>query len=77
MLNPLSQCFNTESARRLVELTTASVVIKRVEYLASQANEGLLTTADQQEYEAYVPANSLITIIKLKARRHLADHVAP
>jgi hypothetical protein len=43
----------------------------RVDSLAELANEGLLAPEERSEYEAFVNAAHLITILKLKARRNL------
>jgi hypothetical protein len=71
MLEPLSRCFDTESARRVAELGVDPVVQARVDLLAERANEGLLTAEEQAEYEAYINVYDLISILKMKAQRQL------
>jgi hypothetical protein len=73
MLDPLSRCFDTDSARRVVELGADPVVQARVDLLAERANEGLLTDVERAEYEAYINVDDLISILKLKAQRQLAS----
>ncbi len=73
-LDPLSRCLDTESARRVVELRTDPAVQARVEVLAERANEGVLTDDEQAEYEAFINAADFISILKLKARRHLSSN---
>ncbi|MBY0398548.1 MAG: hypothetical protein K2X91_19040 [Thermoleophilia bacterium] len=72
MLDPVSRCFDPESARKLIALRIDPAVQERVSELASKANEGLLTDAERAEYEAFINADDFISILKLKARRALA-----
>ena len=72
MLNPVTRCFDSESARKLLDLRTDPAVQERVAVLASKANEGLLTEAERAEYEACINIDDFISILKLKARRFLS-----
>jgi hypothetical protein len=45
----------------------------RVDELAERCNEGLLTAEEEEEYEAYVQASTLVGILQAKARRILAE----
>jgi len=71
LLEPLSRCLDSESARRLVDLRVAPSVEERVSMLAERANEGLLSDDERAEYEAFINAADFISILKLKARRNL------
>jgi hypothetical protein len=71
LLEPLSRCLDTESARRVVELQIATPVQERIDTLAEKANEGTLTDDERLEYEALVNAADFISILKFKARRQL------
>ena len=71
MLDPVSRGFDTESARKLVNLRIDPVVQERVDVLAEKANEGLLTEAERAEYETNINTDNFIAILKLKARRYL------
>jgi hypothetical protein len=71
LLDPLSECLDAESARRVAEFELADDVQARVEKLAESANEGHLNEAARAEYEAVVNAADLIAILKLKALRQL------
>jgi len=72
MLDPVSRCFDGESARKLVNLPIDPAVQERVDVLAEKANEGLLTESERAEYEAYINTDDFIAILKLKATRYLA-----
>jgi len=52
-------------------LLVSQDVLRRVEWLAELANEGLLDEEERAEYEALVNAADFIAILKLKAIRNL------
>jgi hypothetical protein len=70
MLDPLSRCLDAESARRVSELSIDPVVQARVDVLAERANEGLITTEERAEYEAYINADDFISVLRMKTRRY-------
>ena len=72
LLDPLSHCLDEESARRVVDFQVDANVQARVDALAERANEGILTAEERSEYEAFINAAHVITILKLKARRNLS-----
>jgi hypothetical protein len=74
LLDPLSRCLDDESARRLAQFRIDPSVQARVDVLAERANEGLLTAEERSEYEAFINTADFITILKLKALRHLASN---
>ena len=71
LLEPLSRCLDAESARRIIELRIEPQVQERIDTLAESANEGTLSDSERSEYEALINAADFISILKLKARRHL------
>jgi len=71
LLEPFSRCFDAESAQRVAEFRVDSAVQARVDCLAERANEGLLSDDERMEYEAIINAADFISILKLKAKRHL------
>jgi hypothetical protein len=71
LLEPLSLCFDAESARRLVAFRIGQPVQARIEMLGERANEGNLDPSERSEYETLINAADFIAILKLKARRHL------
>lgn len=75
LMESLSRCFDTESARRLVELQVAIPVQERIDWLAERANEGSLTHDERLEYEALINAADFIAILKLKARQQLNSNL--
>jgi hypothetical protein len=73
LLDPLSRCLDAESARRLVDLRVDPPVQERIDTLGERANEGSLSPEERGEYEALVNAADFISILKLKAKRHLGQ----
>jgi len=71
LLEPLSRCFDIESARRVVELRIDASVQERIDRLAERANEGTLSDDERLEYEALINTADFISILKLKARKQL------
>jgi hypothetical protein len=71
LLDPLSRCLDAESARRLVDYRIDPPVQEWNDTLAERANEGALSADERAEYEALINAAGFISILKLKARRHL------
>jgi len=72
VLEPLSLCLDAESSRRLVAFRIDPQVLARMEALGERANEGSLTAEERPEYEALINAADFISILRLKAERHLA-----
>jgi hypothetical protein len=72
LLEPLSLCLDVESARRLVAFRIDPQVLARIDMLGERANEGHLTADERSEYEALINAADFISILRLKAQRHLA-----
>jgi len=68
LLDPVSRCLTTESARALVELRTDPVAQERVAELAEKCNEGQLTPEERGEYETYVHVGNILAILQAKAR---------
>ena len=71
LLDPLSRCLDAESSRRMTEFRIDPAVQSRIDTLAERANNGVLNEDERAEYEAFINAGDFISILKLKARRHL------
>jgi hypothetical protein len=72
MLDPLAESLTPAPARVLVDFRADPDAQARIAELAEKCNEGQLTPAEREEYEAYVRAIDLISILQSKARRLLA-----
>jgi hypothetical protein len=73
-LDPISDVFTPEMARKIVELRAEPELQARVDALASKSNEGTLSDEEDAEYKSYVEAADIIGIFQSKARRFLAQH---
>ena len=71
LLDPLSRCLDSESARRIAEFRVSPAVQARVDVLAERANEGILTPDERREYEAFVNTSGFISVLKLKVQQQL------
>jgi prophage DNA circulation protein len=76
LLEPVSRAFSQEVAQAVVNIRASDVAQARIAELAEKCNEGLLTPAEQAEYESYVQAADLISVLQAKARVWLASRKA-
>ena len=75
-LAPVADAFTPEFARTVADLRADEELQSHVDMLAQKANEGTITSAEQEEYKALIDAADLISVLQLKARRFLAKHSA-
>ncbi len=73
-LEPLTQCLDEESARRIAEFRIGPAVQARVDVLAERANEGTLSEEERDEYDSFIDAADLIAILQLKAQGRLSSN---
>ena len=69
----LAPVITPDVAARLVALTADDRTSKRVLELGGKANDGSLTAAEREEYEAFVRANDVVAILQAKARQVLSQ----
>ncbi len=74
LLDPFGECLTPEVAEKLVKLQAGPEVVAGVEELAEKCNEGALTAAERAQYESYVHVNTVMTMLKAKARKFLQSH---
>lgn len=72
MLDQLGSLLTPEVAQRVVTMRADEKTQARFAELADKANEGTLTVAERDEYDARLSALSFITVLQSKARRVLA-----
>jgi hypothetical protein len=68
IFDPLANVLTPESAQRLVSWRADEETQRRLDELGDKCNEGALTAAEREEYEAYVRAIDFIGILQAKAR---------
>jgi hypothetical protein len=75
LLDPLTDSFTPEVARRLADLRADATTQARVDELARNANRGQLSNPEVREYETHIEANEILGLLQAKARAYL-DHTA-
>jgi len=76
LLEPVGRALNPDAARQIVALRADAEAQSRIEYLADQCNEGLLTDDERREYESLIAVASVIAILQAKARASLLNPTA-
>jgi hypothetical protein len=72
LLEPVGRCLSRRAARELADLRADEEVQAHVRELAEKCNEGMLSTEERAEYEAYVMAANVVAILQAKARARLS-----
>jgi hypothetical protein len=76
VLDPVARCFTPDVARQIASLRADATLQARLDAFAEKANEGELTDEDREQYDAYVEAIDLVSILQAKARQILANSTA-
>lgn len=76
LLDPLADAFTPEVASAVLQLRADTETEARIVELRGKANNGTLTPAEDAEYNEFVEAVDLISILQTKARRLLAKRPA-
>ena len=71
LLRPLRRGLNADLAALLLRIEADEEVQARYEDLAERNTEGQLSSAEQNELDSIVRANSLLTVLKAEARAFL------
>ena len=72
LLEPVARCLTADALQELIYLRADDEFQERLDLLADKNTEGQLTSAEREEYETYVRAIYVISILQAKARRILA-----
>lgn len=73
ILEPLASALTPEMARKIVDLRADAETQELIDNLGDKANEGKLTDAERRQYETYVRASSLVSILQAKARKLISN----
>ena len=65
---PVARCLTTESATALLAAPADPQTQARLDELAEKANEGQLTPAETEEYDALILLSDLVAILQARAR---------
>jgi hypothetical protein len=71
LLEPFADCWTPAVAAKIAEMRADDTMQARIDYLAEQANEGLLMPAEEEEYTGYLHAIDVIAVLQAKARSQL------
>lgn len=64
LLEPMTEAFSSEGARRIAGLRADPELQARVDVWADKANQGTLTPEEEREYNGYIEAADVIGIIQ-------------
>jgi hypothetical protein len=73
LLEPVAQMMPVDFAQKLAALRASPEIQARIDELADRSNEGLLTEKERADYEAYVDAIDVISILQAQARVVIAQ----
>lgn len=73
ILEPITGALSPEIAKRLLEARADAEAESRLAELRAKANEGELDDAEREEYESYVHAINLVSILRVKARQIVGE----
>ena len=73
LLEPVTKCMTPEALRQLVNLPADPALQERMDYLADKNTENQLTPEEREEYETFVHAIQVVSILQSEARRLLAS----
>ncbi len=68
LLDPVSRCLTPEVARALINLRADPSIQARLDELADKNTENRLTPDEREQYDLYLSAISVITVLQSKAR---------
>jgi len=71
LLDPVGRCLTPEVAKALVDLRADSQFQARLDELADKNTAGLLTPDERAEYDLYLSALSVVTVLQSMARMRL------
>ena len=76
ILEPVTRAFSRDVAQALANAKASPSAQERISELAEKCNEGALSPAERAEYESYVNAIDLVSLLQVRARVWLAKHGA-
>ena len=71
ILDPVTDAFTPEVARRIVDLKADAEMQARIDELATKSSAGSLTDEEIAEYKSYVDVIDLISVLQAKSQRVL------
>ncbi len=71
LLEPFAICLTPDVAAKVADMRVDDEMQRRIDHLADRANEGLLTSDENDEYAGYLRAIDVIAVLQAKARSQL------
>lgn len=71
ILDPVTDAFTPEVARRIVELKADAEMQSRIDELATKSSDSSLTEEEVVEYKSFVDVIDLISVLQAKSQRVL------
>ena len=71
ILDPVTDAFTPEVARRIVDLKADPEMQSRIDELATKSSDGSLTEEEVAEYKSFVDVIDLISVLQAKSQRVL------
>ena len=76
LLDPIASSLTPETAQLVVDYRADQETQARIDLLAEKCNEGELTLQERREYDRYISAIDVITVLQAKARSILEQRAA-
>jgi hypothetical protein len=76
LLDPITSSLSPETARQVADFRVDEQTQARIDQLADRCNAGELTPDERREYDQYVSAIDVVTVLQAKARSILEQHAA-
>ena len=77
LFDPAHPSFTKEGVQTLLALKSSEAEKARMEELADKANQGTLSPDEDREYETWVRAGALISLLQAKARLYQKKLASP
>jgi len=74
ILEPVTNAFSRDVAQAILDIKAGEFAQARIADLAEKCNDGILTPEEKAEYESYVNAVDVVSVLQSKARVWLARH---
>jgi hypothetical protein len=73
LIDPANTGLTADFAKQLLQMRFTDAQAERYESLAERNQDGTLDPTEREELEAFVTANTVLMILKSKARRSLVE----
>jgi hypothetical protein len=71
LIDDFAKCLDEQSLRSLASLKLSVEAQQKLNELADKANDGVLSSAERDEYQAFIAASELVGLAQLRAKARL------